>query len=81
MQAPTIEQAIANMNATKTIAAEARINPAAFCQKRGCQNVTAAAVVTMVDGHPSARTYCCRGHLDEVEANAALSGHAIVAML
>ena len=81
MQAPTIEQALANMKATKAIAAEARTNPQAVCQKRGCRNVTAAAVVTMVDGAPSARTYCCRGHLDEVEANAGLSGHAIVAML
>ena len=81
MTAPTIEQAIANMNATKAITADARMNPPEWCQKRGCQSPTHAAVVTMDNGEPVCRTYCCRGHLDEVEANAALGGHAIVAVL
>ena len=78
---PTIEQAIANIEATKAITADARTNPPAWCQKRGCQSPTHAAVVTMDDGEPVARTYCCRGHLDEVEANGGLSGHAIVAVV
>ena len=78
---PTIEQAIANIEATKAITADARINAPAWCQKRGCQSPTHAAVVTMNGVEPVARTYSCRVHLDEVEANAGLSGHAIVAVL
>lgn len=79
---PTIEQAIANIEATKAITADARTNPPAWCQKRGCRGPAVACVVPMENGEPVGRTYCCRGHLDEVEANATIGGrHAIVAVV